>query len=325
MEQSFETLSEAITFVFKQEQTSLLSLDKICEVLNSDNLLLISKNQGPIPCSSITRRRISSTLSSSELFVRAGPPRTCLWAIRPHNPQFISDGAITASVEQMLTNNGPMTLQQFVEQTELSGAHLPLFERFFNEYKTEYQYNNENQTWWFINQPIPIEKEYDTLCHAILSAFEQFPNGTSVEELHWFLCLSTVGSKKITRRSISRELSRRQDLFLHLSRAKYTLQDKNSFPRINSLPIPKFIDKPIIPLSHNFQIPSSIQIHHRQSSEIKPPSFPLISTSNYQIDNQNNNNFFTDLTTNFDNITNQPEDDDFDPFSFFNRDFNFTV
>jgi len=325
MEQSFETLSEAISYVFRQEQTSLLSLDRICEVLSSPNLFLVSKNQGPVPCTSITRRRISSTLSSSELFIRAGPPRTCLWAIRPHNPEFISDGAIASSIEQMLTENGPMTLQEFVNRTELSGAHLPLFENFLREHKEDYSQDSEGKTWWFSGQPLPLEKEYETLCQAITSAFIVFPDGASVEELHWYLCLSKVGSKKITRRSISRELSRHQDLFIHLSRARYNIAPIPSMQsmKTNSLPIPRFTHF-IMPTINDYGLipPSDIPIHSTDSFENnkQPPNYPEypppIYNESENIDNSGNGPDFNPT---------QPDDDDFDPYNFFGRDFRFNV
>ena len=303
---TFETLSDAITFAFRQEQTSLLSLDKICEVLESPNLFLNSKSQGIIPCSSITRRRISSTLSSSDLFVKAGPPRTCLWAIRPHNPSFISDGAIAASIEQMLLANGPLTIEQFVEKTELSGAHLPLFERFLNEHQTEFS-KNIDETWWFINEPIPIKREFENLCQAITIAFEPFINGATVEEIHWYLCLSTVGGKPIARRSISRELSRRQDLFIHLSRAKYGLMPtrRNPIQTAHSLPKNSYFNQNNE--NNIFQNVSIPEIPKQEEEEI-------LENSNQQ-----------PLENPIDNITkiNPQDDDDWDPFSFFNNDFRF--
>lgn len=222
MDHTFETLCDAITYAFRAEQTSLLSLDKICEVLERPSLFLNSKSQGLIPCSTVTRRRISSTLSSSDLFIRAGPPRTCLWAIRPNNPSFISNGAIASSIEQMLVANGPMRTEEFVEKTDLTGAHLPLFERFLNEHPDEFTQQSDG-LWWFAGQPRPERRDFGNLTQAITSVFDCITEAT-VEEIHWRLCLSTVGGKMITRRSISRELSRRQDLFIHLSRAKYALR-----------------------------------------------------------------------------------------------------
>lgn len=235
---TFETLTDVITYVFRHEQTSLLSLDRICEVINSPNLFISTKLNGVVQCSTITRRRISSTLSSSELFVRAGPPRTCLWAIRPNNPLFISDGAISASIEQMLTTNGPMTLEQFVNTTELAGADEALFDRFLRDHASDFACA-EDGTWWFTDQVRPSRNDFESFSHALVFAFSNFTHGASVEQLHWFLCLSTVGGKKqISRRNISRELSRRTDLFMHISRARYTLisQIPNETSRPHSLP-----------------------------------------------------------------------------------------
>jgi hypothetical protein len=44
-----------------------------------------------------------------------------------------SDNQISASIEQMLTTHGPMTIQQFVETTDLSAANELLFERVLTE------------------------------------------------------------------------------------------------------------------------------------------------------------------------------------------------
>ena len=198
----FESLNDVLTYVFRQEQTSMLSLDRICEVLQQPNLFLNSRSTGLVPCSTISRRRISSVLSSSDFFVRAGPLRTCLWAIRPHNPLFLSNGSISSSIEQMLTSNGPLTLEQFVEFTELSGADIQLFEKFLDEHKKEFSLL-ENGTYWFTGQKPPQHKDYENISKALVDAFSNFPLGASVEELHWYLCLSTVaGSKKISRRNI---------------------------------------------------------------------------------------------------------------------------
>lgn len=303
MEHTFDTLSDAIQFVFKQEETSLLNLDRICEVLACPHYYVNTKTDGLVPTSTITRRRISSMLSSSELFVRAGAPRTCLWAIRPNNPSFISDGAISASIEQMLTTNGPMTTQQFVEKTELSGAHLTIFERYLGEHQDEYSLN-EDGTWWFTNQPLPSRNDFDNLCHALLSAFEPFPNGASVEEIHWYLCLSTVGGKPITRRSISRELSRRQDLFQHLSRAKYDLLPcRKQFAPPQQPVFTGYIPPPPPPPPPRPLMPIPQITAYSEPQEEKTPEIIFDDTAQ---------------------IT-EYHDDDFDPDSFFGSDFNFQL
>ncbi|KAK8878092.1 hypothetical protein M9Y10_004855 [Tritrichomonas musculus] len=261
IEQKFENLNEAITYAFRHEQTSLLSLDRICEVLQNPNYYFNSKNQGLLPCSSITRRRISSVLSTSELFVRAGPPRTCLWAIRPHNPLFISDQAILASIEQMLTANGPMTIDQFINTTQLSGADANLYNRFLSEHGVEFT-KDEDGTYWFTGQPRPQRNDFESISHALVYAFNEFPQGASVEELHWYLCLSTVGGiKEITRRCVSRELSRRTDLFSHLSRARYILlrsvqEAQSNQIRSNGNQIPPQQIPPQVPSpTQNLEIP----------------------------------------------------------------------
>lgn len=324
MEHTFDTLCDAISFAFRQEQTSLLSLDKICEVLSKPDLFVNSKTQGIIPTSTIARRRISSTLSSSDLFVRAGPPRTCLWAIRPNNPTFISDGAIAASIEQMLTTNGPMTTEQFVETTDLTGAHKPLFDRFLAEHQDEFA-QHENGTWWFINQPLPLRKEFDNLCHAILSAFEPFQEGATVEEIHRYLCLSSVGGKLITRRSISRELSRRTDVFLHLSRAKYgILPSRRTFPSHNPQTFPQFNSyippPPPPPPQRNFiPMPQILGINGGQQ-DIFPIEIPKIDDDN---DDQNGGD--PEQKSMFDDPIRFHHEDEFDPDSFFGAEFNFEI
>jgi hypothetical protein len=221
--QCFDSLTDAITYVFQQQQTSLLSLDRIMEGLAAPNLFINWKKEGVVSCSTIIRRRVSSTLSASELFVRAGQPRTAMWAIRPNNPLFLSDGVISAAIEQMLTNHGPLTLQGFVTASQLNGADINLFERFLTEHSAEFT-RGADGTYWFTGQPRPIIQDFESISQALQYALSQFPNGASVEELNWFLCMATVtGSKVITRRCVSRELSRRTDLFAHLTRARYIL------------------------------------------------------------------------------------------------------
>jgi hypothetical protein len=294
VEQSFESLSDAIIYVFQQEQTSLLSLDRICEALRAPNLFINWKKEGLVPCSTIFRRRISSTLSSCELFVRAGPPRTGMWAIRPNNPLFLSDGAISASIEQMLTDNGPMTLQDFVTTSQLNGADVNLFERFLTEHSTEFTCGPD-ETYWFTGQPRPIQMDFESISYALAYALSLFPDGASVEELNWFLCLATVGgSKRITRRCVSRELSRRADLFANISRARYILIPKppsDSFTRMEPVaPQPPPPDRAIPLVEPIFQLP--------------PP--PLTGTGTGP------------------DLPGRPTDEEeWDPFNFFNRDFQF--
>jgi hypothetical protein len=222
-----------------------------------------------------------------------------MWAIRPHNPLFLSDGAISSSLEQMLTNNGPMTLEGLVTASQLNGADINLFERFLNEHPTEFTIGPDG-TYWFTDQPRPIRRDFESICHALVYALSCFQEGASVEELSWFLCLATVdNSKLITRRCVSRELSRRVDLFQNLSRARYRLiENETGMPTIPE-GSPELLPVPPPPV---FRI------------ELNPPPPPMPKPE-----------FSPPPASDPADFTQRPSEDDvFDPFNFFNRDFPFS-
>lgn len=222
MNEHFATLTEAITYVFQKEKATILSLDQICQGLSQPNLFL-QTSQGLTLCTSISRKRVSSILSSSEIFTRAGPPRSCMWSLKPSNPLCLSDGAILTCINQILTENGPLTIESIIEQGDLSEATPQMIEDFLNSHDTKYQIQPDN-SWWFANQPLPRKWKFDSVVSALTKSFEILQHEASIEELNWLLCLSTLPQgKRISRRKISRELSRRPDLFQHISRAKYSL------------------------------------------------------------------------------------------------------
>jgi hypothetical protein len=124
-----------------------------------------------------------------------------------------------------------------------------------------------------------------------------------VEELSWFLCLATVdGTKQITRRSVSRELSRRTDLFQNLSRARYRLIEgdpgMDDGRRIAEMPPPP-------PPPGLFHIDMGPSVPAIPKPEFSPP-MP------------------SDPSESGDFPPRPPDDDVFDPFNFFNRDFPFS-
>lgn len=221
MEEHFSTLTEAITSIFKKDETSLLSLDRICAALSSPNLFLESSSR-VIPCSSISRRRISSILSSSDAFVRAGPLRSCMWALRPSNSLFLSDGALLSCICQVLTREGPLSSQEIVDRGDITGATPEIIHDFMNQRANDFTLH-PGDVWWFAKQQLPGCYKFENVISALVFAFQTINDSASIEELNWLLCLSTAGSKRISRRKISRELSRRTDLFYHISRAKYAL------------------------------------------------------------------------------------------------------
>lgn len=379
MEEQYSTLTEAITAVFHKEETSLLSLDKICQVLQSPNFFL-SSSSGMTPCSSISRRRISSILSSSDVFVRAGPPRSCMWALRPSNPLFLSDGAILSCISTILAENGPLTAESIVEKGDLSGATVQIIRDFLESHQSEYsicckttdeyyyyitktteEEGNKKEgddVWWFTGQPLPHRMEFESVISALLKAFEILNRDASIEEVSWVLCLSTLSqNKKISRRKISRELSRRPDLFQHISRAKYSLIKYPSQPQqfiINCTSLNK-ISNPLSSLS--FKNPSiasdsSNSLFGGQPNIINPPQNfyfqptfqpaptappSLESTQQSSIDVSSNFEFMSEvppkfeLTSDFSHPINQCEtppiinpNDFFDPVEFFSIGFSGT-
>jgi hypothetical protein len=56
------------------------------------------------------------------LFARAGPPRSCMWSLRPNGPHFASDGALTTSVNQILLELGPANLTEMIAHAETAGV-----------------------------------------------------------------------------------------------------------------------------------------------------------------------------------------------------------
>jgi hypothetical protein len=195
----------------------------------------------------------------------------------------------------MLTNGGPMTLEAFVQTTQLHGADAGLFERFLSEHASEFTLG-PNDTYWFTDQPRPVLRDFESISHALAFALGLFPEGASVEELSWYLCMSTVnGSKAITRRSVSRELSRRTDLFRHLSRARYTLIEGGPIEE------PQPVPPPLPPLPVILPLP-----------ELAPPvAYPFFAVP---IPAPPEDNL---------QAKQPPDDDDFDPFAFFGHDFQF--
>ena len=217
----FATLTEAITYIYRTENTSLLSLDRICQGLHDTKLELETPN-GPVPCSQISRRRISSILSSSELFIRAGPPRSCMWALRPCSPFYLSDGALSSCINHILTEEGPLTIPQIVELGDVHGADADVISDFLLRNR-EYESDGDG-VWWFAGQPKPQNLVCDSVVSALVKALAVIGREASIEDLSRLLCRSRLPhGKKISRRKISRELSRRPDLFVRLSRANYAL------------------------------------------------------------------------------------------------------
>jgi hypothetical protein len=235
-----DSLADAIIFAFRIEQASLLSLDRICDVLLHRNLSLRRTSGPPIPCATINRRRIGNTLSSSEFFERLGPRQSGLWGLRANNPSCLSEGVLASSLEHLLTTHGPLTFDQMVQFSDLRGADLLTYRGYLASHCNDYT-EGPDGTFWFANQRRPVAMVFECIAQALAWGLGEFLDGATVEQLHWLLCLSTVqGSKPLTRRCISRELSRRTDLFASLSRARYHLRPPDTpAPVLTRIPLPR--------------------------------------------------------------------------------------
>jgi HAMP domain-containing protein len=204
----------------------------------------------------------------------------------------------------MLTTNGPMTLEQFTQSTQLSGADIRLFERFLSNHPAEFT-RHPDSTYWFTGQPRPIQRDFESISHALAYALSLSPGGASVEELTRFLCLSTVNTlKTIIRRNVSRELSRRTDLFQHVARGRYTLIENRPIEELMPLMtmMPTLMEQPVLQMQQQvylpFNVPTPDQLIQREQPEGGEGGGGQQQGGG-------------------------GDDDDFDPFSFFGNEFQF--
>ena len=138
MEQTFESLPLLILHIFQQLQTSLLSVERIFLFIQSNNFTFQTIKNEKIPAKTLTKRMIASSLDTSDLFVRAGNSLNKTWALRPNNPLFQCDAAIAVTVEQLLSQNGPMSLEQLVTAINIPGADIPVIERVLAVHSNEF-------------------------------------------------------------------------------------------------------------------------------------------------------------------------------------------
>jgi hypothetical protein len=219
---TFDDLESLLIFVFRQLQTALLSVDKIVDFLvNSQHTVPIEGN-GIIPAATVPRRLIFNVLSKSEQFVRCGTPHTQTFALRPNNPLFQCDAAVAASIDQLLTQNGPMTIDEFLGSPTFASSDSPTVERVLSVHSEEYAVLPDGRI-WFSNSPLPIQAAFDTIQDAIVFAFSIFTEGATPEDLRRFLCLAPCADGQITRVSISQALQSKPDIFVQIQRDRFAL------------------------------------------------------------------------------------------------------
>jgi hypothetical protein len=219
---SFDTLESLLIFVFRQLETPLLSLDKIVDFLSHSIHSVPVEGNGIVSAGAVPRRLVLSTLSNSERFVRAGPPHSQGFALRLINPLFQCDASVAASVEQLLTENGPMTLDEFRSSPNFPASNVQLFERVFSVHSTEFTPLADGRI-WFVNSPLPVQAAFDTIEEAVVFAFTIFTDGATPEDLRRFLCLARCTEGAITRIAVAKVLSAKPDLFIQIQRGKYAI------------------------------------------------------------------------------------------------------
>jgi hypothetical protein len=230
---SFDTVESLLIFVFRQLETPLLSLDKIVDFLGHSKHTVPLEGNGVVSAETVPRRLVLNTLSNSERFVRAGPPHSQEFALRLINPLFQCDASVAASVEQLLTENGPMTLQDFCASPNFPASHVHLFERVFSVHSSEFNTLPDGRI-WFVNSPLPVQAAFDTIEEAVVFSFTIFTDGATPEDLRRFLCLARCSDGAITRISVAKILSAKPELFIQIQRGKYAI----SGSRAAQLPLP---------------------------------------------------------------------------------------
>jgi hypothetical protein len=219
---TFDSLESLLIFVFRQLQTALLSIDKIVEFLVASQHTVPIEGNGLVPAAAVPRRLIFNILANSEQFVRCGPPHSQIFALRPNNPLFQCDAAVAASIDQLLTENGPMTIDTFLASPTFAGTDSPTVERVLSVHSGEYAALPDGRI-WFVNSPLPVQAAFDSLQDGIIFAFSVFTEGATPEELRRFLCLAPCADGLVTRMSVASVLQSKPELFVQIRRGTFAL------------------------------------------------------------------------------------------------------
>lgn len=241
MEQTFESLTSLITFVFNQLETPLLTVDDIFDYLHKNNFQVQIEKNGIVSSSALSKRAITNELQRGDSFVCSMTSKVSthrpklntdspknqvvtqpqqLWAIRPNNPLFQCDAAIAASIDQLLTERGPLTVGELVHLTEEMGADEALFHRVLGVHADEFTLNQDGRI-WYTNQPMPVRCDFENIEEALKFAFTIFTEGATIEELQHFLCLATQKGIPITRLTISHAFYLMQGVFVQIQHRRY--------------------------------------------------------------------------------------------------------
>jgi hypothetical protein len=175
-----------------------------------------------VPANAVPHRLILSVLSNSVEFVRSGPASRQVFALRPNNPFSRSPSAVAASIEEILSKSGPLTLDQFRDSADFPVSALDVIEKVLSVHADEFTTLPDGRI-WFVNSPVPVRAGFHSVQAAVEFGFSIFPQGATIEELRRLLCLATIDGLPITRIAIARELATRPQVFVQLDREKYAL------------------------------------------------------------------------------------------------------
>jgi hypothetical protein len=220
--ESCPSLESLLTHVFRQLETPLLTLDRIVDFLSRSDLTVPVEGDGIRPANSLSRRLILTILSNSDRFVLSGPPHAQTWALRLNNPYFQSDTAVAASIEQLLSKNGPATLDQILAEGDSPENLRDFYQKVLSLHSDEFSLLPDNRI-WFKGAPVPARASFDTMQGAVEWALNVFAQGATIEELRRLLCVSISQGTPITRLAIAQELAARPNVYVQVQRGKYGL------------------------------------------------------------------------------------------------------
>jgi hypothetical protein len=220
---AFDSLISLLIHVFRQLGTPLLTIERITDFLSKSDFS-VTVDGDVVQSNSIPHRLLLNTISNSDQFVRSGSRGAQIWALRPQNPfaMFHCDASIAASIEQLLTKNGPMSLDQFLSCSDFPAGSHDVVARVLEVHAEEFRPLPDGRI-WFINSPLPVRATFERIQQAIEFGFSIFPAGATIEELRRLLCLATVSDLPITRLMVQRELAAKPELFVQIERGKYAL------------------------------------------------------------------------------------------------------
>ena len=234
MNEHYDSICDLISSFFKEESTAMLTLEKIYQLCENSQATVTDEIEGNIPCSAVPKRKILFTLQNCDNFVQVTNHGQSAWALQFKGSVSIPDSQLFTSIESMFESNGPMSIHQLAQQTELPQVEPAMFLRFLTIHNSDFNPLPDG-TWWFCNQPIPEVIEYHNITDAIENALKTMQKARP-EQIFRFLCLSYIDNQRITQADIVYHLTHNPDL--------YEQPELNVFQLIERRPRLPFLTRP---------------------------------------------------------------------------------